>query len=159
MLAHTGVESSTASPAELRCCSQLASLAASGSFTCAVNGASSGRGEDGGQGRAARARNRGTGDEFAGRLKAKRVELAPRARLPAVAETLDDGRLPDGEAVANLESGIREVYEVGGRRFRVALLPIQNPGSRGPGLRFDPQLRRIPAEMRAELTGNELAMS
>jgi hypothetical protein len=36
--------------------------------------------------------------------------------------------------VANLESEIRKLYEVGGRRFRVALLPTQIPASREPGL-------------------------
>jgi hypothetical protein len=35
------------------------------------------------------------------------------------------GCRPDGEVVANLESEIRKLCEVGGRRFRVALLPTQ----------------------------------
>jgi hypothetical protein len=51
------------------------------------------------------------------------------------------------------------VYEVGGRRFRGALLPTEIPASREPGLRLNPQLRRIPAEMRADLTSAEIAMS
>ncbi len=46
-----------------------------------------------------------------------------------------------------------------GRRFRVALLPTEIPGSREPGLRLNPQLGRIPAKMRAELTSAEIAMS
>jgi hypothetical protein len=60
---------------------------------------------------------------------------------------------------ANLESEIRKLYEVGGRRFRVALLSTEIPASREPGLPLDPQLRQIPAEMRAELTSAEIAMS
>jgi hypothetical protein len=98
-------------------------------------------------------------DDFAGRVKAKRVEFAPRTTLSSLAERLNDGRLPDGEVVANLESEIRRLYEVGGRRFRVALLPTEIPASREPGLRLNPQLRRIPAEMRADLTSAEIAMS
>src|ERR1039457_2302914 len=47
----------------------------------------------------------------------------------------------------------------GGRRFRVALLPTEIPASREPGLWLNPQLWRIPAEMRAELTSAEFAMS
>ena len=47
----------------------------------------------------------------------------------------------------------------GGRQFRVALRPAEIPASREPGLRLNPQLRRIPAEMRAELTSAEIAMS
>jgi hypothetical protein len=49
--------------------------------------------------------------------------------------------------------------KVDGRRFRVALLPTEIPASREPGLRLNPQLRRIPAEMRADLTSAEIAMS
>ena len=59
----------------------------------------------------------------------------------------------------NLESEIRKLYEVGGRRFRVALLPTEIPASREPGLRLNPQLRRIPAEMPADLTSAEIAKS
>jgi hypothetical protein len=54
---------------------------------------------------------------------------------------------------------MRKLYEVGGRQFRVALRPAEIPASREPGLRLNPQLRRIPAEMRAELTSTETAMS
>ena len=50
------------------------------------------------------------------------------------------------------KSEIRKLCEVRGRRFRVALLPTEIPGSREPGLRLNPQLGRIPAKMRAELT-------
>ena len=79
--------------------------------------------------------------------------------MSSLADRLNDGRLPDGEVVANLESEIRKLYEVGGRRFRVALLPTEIPASREPGLWLNPQLWRIPAEMRAELTSAEIAMS
>src|ERR1039457_2302913 len=62
---------------------------------------------------------------FAGRVKAKRVELAPRTTLSSLADRLNDGRLPDGEVVANLESEIRKLYEVGGAVVRVGrLLPV-----------------------------------
>jgi hypothetical protein len=96
--------------------------------------------------------------DFAGRVGAKRVELAP-CKLSSLAERLNDRGLPDGEVVANLESEIRKLWEVGGRRFRVALLPTQTPASREPGLPLNPQLGRIPAKMRAELTSAEIAMS
>jgi len=38
-------------------------------------------------------------------------------------------------------------------------LPTEIPGSRDPGLRLNPQLGRILAKMRAELTSAEIAMS
>jgi len=151
---------STASPARLRWCSQVASTSASDSLNCAVSGASSGRGEGRKIKDALLARETVEQvDDFGGRVKAKRVEFAPRTTLSSLAERLNDGRLPDGEVVANLESEIRKLYEVGGRRFRVALLPTEIPASREPGLRLNPQLPRIPAEMRADLTSAEIAMS
>jgi hypothetical protein len=130
------------------------------SLNCAVSGASSGRGEGQKIKDALLARETVEQvDDFAGRVKAKRVKLAPRITLSSLAERLNDGRLPGAEVLANLESEIRKLYEVGGRRFRVALLPTEIPASREFGLRLNPQLRRIPAEMRAELTSAEIAMS
>ena len=106
---------STASPARLRWCSQVASASASDSLNCAVSGASSGRGEGRKIKDALLARETVEQvDDFAGRVKAKRVEFAPRTTLSSLAERLNDGRLPDGEVVANLESEIRKLYEVGG---------------------------------------------
>ena len=48
--------------------------------------------------------------DFAGRVGAKRVELAP-CKLSSLAEGLNDRGLPDGEVVANLESEIRKPCE------------------------------------------------
>jgi hypothetical protein len=48
-------------------------------------------------------------DDLAGRVKAKRVEFAPRTRLSSFAGRLNDGRLRDGKAVANLESEMRKL--------------------------------------------------
>ena len=138
----------------------MASASASDSLNCAVSGASSGRGEGRKIKDALLARETVEQvDDFAGRVKAKRVEFAPRTTLSSLAERLNDDRLPDGEVVAHLEIEIRKLYEVGGRRFRVALLPTEIPASREPGLRLNPQLRRIPAEMRADLTSAEIAKS
>src|ERR1700686_4601073 len=63
------------------------------------------------------------------------------------------------EVVANLETRCASCMKWGGRQFRVALRPGEIPASREPGLRLNPQLRRIPAEMRAALTSAEIAMS
>jgi hypothetical protein len=60
--------------------------------------------------------------------------------------------------VANLETRFPSCLKWGRRQFRVGLRPAEIPASREPGLRLNPQLRRIPAEMRAELTGAEIAM-
>ena len=111
----------------------MASASALDSLTCAVSGASSGRGEDG------RSRTRRSHEKRWNRWtaspagsEAKRLELAPPCKLSSLAERLNDGRLPDREVVANLESETRKLCEVGGRRFRVALLPTQTPACGNP---------------------------
>src|SRR5579862_8516203 len=91
----------------LRWCSQVASSSASASFHCEVSGASSSPGE-----------GRKIQDALLARVKANRVEFVPRTTLSSLADGLNDGRLPDGEVAANLESAIRKLYKVGGRRFR-----------------------------------------
>lgn len=96
--------------------------------------------------------------DFAGRGEAKRVELAP-CKLPSLAERLNDGGLPDGEVVANLESEIRKLCEVGGRRFRVALLPTQTPASREPRPPLIRNWAGFRPKMRPDLTSAEIAMS
>jgi hypothetical protein len=55
-------------------------------------------------------------------------------------------RMGDGRQL--WKSEIRKLCEVRGRRFRVALLPTEIPGSREPGLLLNLQLGRIPAKMR-----------
>jgi hypothetical protein len=90
------------------------------------------------QGRAARARNGGTGGRLRRPGQGEARGVRPRTTLSSLAESLNDGRQPDGEVAANLESEIRKMYEVGGRRFRVALLATEVPASRGTGLRLNP---------------------
>ena len=66
------------------------------------------------QGRAARARNSGTGGRLRRPGQGEARGARPRTTLSSLADRLNDGRLPDGEVVANLESEIRKLYEVGG---------------------------------------------
>jgi hypothetical protein len=109
------------------------------SLNCAVSGASRGRGEGRKIKDALLAREAGEQvDDFAGWVKTKRVGVRPRTTLSSLAECLNDGRQPDGEVAANLESEIRKMYEMGGRRFRVALLATEVPASRGTRLRLNP---------------------
>ncbi len=91
-------------------CSQVASAYASDSLNCAVTAASSSRGEGRKIKDALLARETVEQvDDFAGWVKAKRREFAPRTTMSSLAERLNDGRLPDGEVVANLESEIRKL--------------------------------------------------
>jgi hypothetical protein len=111
------------------------------------------------QGRAARTRNGGTVGRLAGWIKAKRVELAPRASCPLSRKAerwpvagWGDGRQPGRARFASCAKCAGDSSEW---RF----LPTEIPGSREPGLRLNPQLRRIPAEMPADLTSAEIAKS
>jgi hypothetical protein len=92
----------------------VASASASDGLNCAVSGASSGSGEGRKIKDALPARETVEQvDDFAGRVKAKRVEFAPRTTLSSLAERLNHGRRPDGEVVANQESGIRKLIRNG----------------------------------------------
>ena len=75
----------------------MASASASDSLNCAVSGASSGRGEGRKIKDALLARETVEQvDDFAGRVKAKGVEVAPGTTMFSLAGRLNDGRLPDG---------------------------------------------------------------
>ena len=51
------------------------------------------------------------------------------------------------------------VIQAGGRRFRVAVLPTEIPGFGEVGRRLNPELSRIPAEIRAQLPDAQIAVS
>ena len=130
------------------------------SFNGTVTGASSGRGEGRKIKDALLARETVEQvDDFAGQVKAKRVEVAPRHHAILSCGKAERWPAAGWEVVANLETRCASCTKWGGRQFRVALLPTEIPASREPGLRLNPQLRRIPAEIRAELTSAEIAMS
>jgi hypothetical protein len=96
---------------------------------------------------------------FAGRVKAKRVEFSPRTTLSSLAGRLNDGRLRDGELAANLEKRDAQAVRSGRATVPSGASAEEIPASREPGLRLNPQLRRIPAQIRAEVTSAEIAMS
>jgi phospholipase/lecithinase/hemolysin len=98
-------------------------------------------------------------DDFVARVRSRQIVFQPETTLFFLAGGLNDGRVPSEETVANLESEIRELYQVGARRFRVALLPTAIPGHGEVGLRLNPELRRIPDEMQPQLPGSKIALS
>ena len=59
---------------------------------------------------------------------------------------LNDRGKPDGYTRTNIESEIDTLYDLGGRRFMVALLPTKIPNFATAGAAFDPELSKIPAE-------------
>ncbi len=88
-------------------------------------------------------------DDFATAVKQGAIHFDPKQTMFFLAGGLNDRSLPDGSTVANIEGEIDTLYALGARRFMVALLPVKIPAFATAGERFNPQLSKIPAAMRA----------
>jgi hypothetical protein len=98
-------------------------------------------------------------EDFASGVQSKAIVFDPDHTLFFLAGGLNDRRLPSAETVANLKGEIRKLYGLGGRHFRIALLPTAIPAFREVGLRLNPELQKIPAEVEADLTGAHVRLS
>jgi cholinesterase len=98
-------------------------------------------------------------EDFASRVQSGAIRFQPGSTLFFIAGGLNDKRLPTETTVANLKSEIRTLYARGARRFLIALLPTAIPSFTQVGMRLDPALARIPAEMSAELPEGSFALS
>jgi acetyl esterase/lipase/phospholipase/lecithinase/hemolysin len=98
-------------------------------------------------------------DDFIARVQSRRIVFDPETTLFFLAGGLNDARLPGAETVANLETEIRKLHAAGARRFRVALLPTAIPAFSAVGSRLNPELRRIPDEIKAQLPDARIALS
>ena len=63
---------------------------------------------------------------------------------------LNDRAHPEGFVSANIESEIDTLYDLGARRFMVALLPVKIPQFATAGTKVNPELEKIPSEERAK---------
>jgi phospholipase/lecithinase/hemolysin len=63
---------------------------------------------------------------------------------------LKDRGKPEGYTRTNIESEIDTLYDLGGRRFMVAILPTKIPQFATAGEQFNPELEKIPDEERAK---------
>jgi cholinesterase len=72
---------------------------------------------------------------------------------------LNDGRRPDGFVRTNIESEIDTLYDLGARRFMVAILPIKIPSFAAAGRRVNPELEQIPGEERVKHPDMRIANS
>ena len=97
--------------------------------------------------------------EFVGMVKSGAVKFDPATTLFFIAGGLNDGRFQTADTVANLEDEMQTLYGVGARRFAVAILPEKIPGFDKTGIRLNPALAGIPAEMRPKLEGAVIEMS
>ena len=98
-------------------------------------------------------------DDFAAMVKRGTIHFDPKQTMFYFAGGLNDRSLPDGETAANIEGEIATLYSLGARRFMVALLPTKIPAFATAGTRFNPQLAKIPTEMKAKYPDIEIANS
>jgi len=89
-------------------------------------------------------------EEFAALLKSGAIKFDPAQTMFFLAGGLNDRGKPDGYTRTNLEAEIDELYDLGARRFMVALLPTKIPSFATAGIMFNPDLARIPADERAK---------
>jgi phospholipase/lecithinase/hemolysin len=98
-------------------------------------------------------------DDFAAQVKSGEISFNPKTTLFYLAGGLNDHRLTTDVTVANLGGEIKTLYELGARRFEVALLPIAIPGFAETGNRLNPALAKIPAELTPQLPEAEIRSS
>jgi phospholipase/lecithinase/hemolysin len=140
--------------------STTAAASPTDSLNFAVSGAQTGRGD----GRKVKDALLGRGmadqvDDFVARVQARQIGFDPKTTLFFIAGGLNDRRLPGPETVANLEAEIRKLYDSGARLFRVAVLPEAIPSFSEVGVRLNSELRRIPAEIHAQVPDVQISLS
>jgi cholinesterase len=90
-------------------------------------------------------------DEFAQFLKTGDIpKFDPTQTLFFFAGGLNDRGKPEGYTRANIEAEIDQLYDLGARRFLVALLPTKIPQFATAGAQFNPELAKIPEEEKAK---------
>lgn len=97
--------------------------------------------------------------EFAGMVTSGAVKFDPATTLFFIAGGLNDARITSAETVANEEDEMQSLYALGARRFAVAILPEKIPGFDVTGIRVNPGLAGISAEMGPKLAGAEVRTS
>jgi phospholipase/lecithinase/hemolysin len=97
--------------------------------------------------------------EFAKMVHTGKVVFHPAATVFFLAGGLNDSKLPTEVTVANLESEMQTLYDLGGRRFLLAVLPEKIPAFSAVAIRLNPALRKIPSAMRPKLAGAEIELS
>jgi phospholipase/lecithinase/hemolysin len=86
-------------------------------------------------------------------------KIDPAKTMFFFAGGLNDRARPDGFVRGNIESEIDTLYDLGGRRFMVAILPTKIPQFAGAGVRANPELEKIPGEERLKHPDMRIALS
>jgi phospholipase/lecithinase/hemolysin len=90
-------------------------------------------------------------DNFVAFTKTKDIPpFDPATTMFFFAGGLNDRGKPDGYTRTNIEAEIDTLYDLGARRFMVAILPTKIPQFATAGAAFNPELSKIPAEEQAK---------
>lgn len=98
-------------------------------------------------------------DDFAARVRSHAITFDPKTTLFFLAGGLNDKNLSSETTVQNLKGEIKTLYDSGGRRFLLALLPTAIPAFSAVGQRLNPELERIPAEIAAGIPDATIGLS
>jgi phospholipase/lecithinase/hemolysin len=98
-------------------------------------------------------------DDFAAIVRYGAIAVDPKQAMFFLAGGLNDRGLPEGSTRNNLEADIDVLYAAGGRRFTIALLPTKIPAFATAGTQFNPEIAKIPNEMRARHPDIQIATS
>jgi phospholipase/lecithinase/hemolysin len=86
-------------------------------------------------------------------------KIDPQNTMFYFAGGLNDGGQAEGVTRANIEAEIETLYELGARRFMVALLPVKIPAFAKSGAKGNLELSAIPEEERAKHPDIRIALS
>jgi hypothetical protein len=89
--------------------------------------------------------------DFTQRVKSGILRFNPNKALFFLPGGLNDWRLPTATTITNLEEEVREIYDVGGRYFLVALLPTKIPAFSAVGIRLNPAIAKTSDDLRTAL--------
>jgi cholinesterase len=98
-------------------------------------------------------------DDFAARVRSHAITFKPETTLFFVAGGLNDRNLTSETTVRDLKGEIKTLYDSGGRRFLIALLPTAIPSFSAVGQRLNPEIERLPGEIAAEIPGASISLS
>ena len=98
-------------------------------------------------------------EDFRDRVRSGAIRFKPESTLFFIEGGLNDKRFPTETTVKNIEDELQILYEAGGRRFVITLLPVVIPECKEMGERLNPALARIPGETRTKLPNASIGLS
>lgn len=98
-------------------------------------------------------------DDFARKVSSHAIIFDPETTLFYIAGGLNDRKLTSETTISNLEGEIKTLYDLGARRFSIAILPTAIPSFAEVGIRLNPEISRIPRDLSPKLPGAQINLS